>query len=1330
MKAIEPFCGAGGMALGLRDVGFECAWAGEMDKHAVQTFRNMFPGVAVFEGKVETGLEPGAIGDVDLLAGGPPCFPAGTLVLTDKGFQPIESVEVGTLVITHTGRLRRVLRTGSKQAPTIVLKGQGHHGLVTTPEHPFYASAVGRLWDNERRSYARTFQTPTWVDAKDMKGKHWTTHIQYPAQPVPPVLAHGTEANVPALTEAFFFCVGAWLGDGWSSIRQRSGRSEGQTKATTCWGVGDKKVEVLRASLAAAGISAPMSKERTTWRFSANGHALAGWLLTNFGSYSEGKSLPFWAFGMQESWRAALLDGYLFTDGSRVEGNSAGYKANSVSKALAYGIRLLATTLGRGTSVGFVKNKRETVQIEGRTVNERPYYAVSIYDSSRSSVEAHGLRLGLVRSVEPTGREEVVYNLEVEEDNSFTADGIICHNCQGFSTAGLGLGENDPRDGFPAFLRLAQHYRPRAVLIENVKGLTTKAHIAYLHKVGNILASLGYHCPVDDGHVGKVLDATDFGIPRRRHRIFIVGFLDKSLADKYRFPEPTHTIEALVTAKWIDQSYWREHGFDGPPEHATRSKEEMRVLKRLEAGDPEALERATRRRWRTVRDAIGDLAWRALPGRTMHSAPVEIASLAFGKGRDDGYQLERRSVEEPAVTLSGASGGSTRPFLETQIPQVTLATTTAPRDVSASMHQTRSDMPSDSVQAVGYDVGGNGHPPVVGLELVGEKYVARDQSGGRPRFRGGGALLDAERPSDAITAGSKRPNEGNQHAIDQAQFLTPEQAAAIQKKRAGSATEGKLEFPDSVDRPVRTVGTANTHGQVRDSIVVDDLAFVGQLKGRPDGRKFEGTSVDQPVQALGAGHGEGQRLYAGEAPRGTVVGRANGVVLVDIGHDGERRGGTRSKSVLYKPTLPDSPVPAISAAAESKHSEHAMRVAIQGHDATDMIPAPPGQVKLIQSGKQPAHDADLPSYPMRHGNGMGAGFVDSRTLANNEPAAPVKASETRPEWLAKHPAAAADAPSPAVRTGHRDAGTLVTDQSELLAPKAGKSLLARGSLRAAITRPAGMVAVGRPGAGGFDPAAGEAAVDDPSIGAARGTGDAVDVDLAGSGAHAREATLDDVPAQHDPRPLGPGELGYMLRDPRHLKKHAPAAADHPAPTQHANHSKGVPYGLLDEGTFALDETANAKIKVLRPESQARRETIFSGNYLEGTGRPNEQDRPAAAAVPASAGGNKTPVVGEIGDEGDVAFTEDDDGKVTMHEAQTAPEGAKKVMLRRLTVRECARLQDFPDSHIFSGPKTAQYRQVGNAAPRGLVRAVAFPIMSLLATGECHHWPAEDSDPRT
>lgn len=48
--------------------------------------------------------------------------------------------------------------------------------------------------------------------------------------------------------------------------------------------------------------------------------------------------------------------------------------------------------------------------------------------------------------------------------------------------------------------------------------------------------------------------------------------------------------------------------------------------------------------------------------------------------------------------------------------------------------------------------------------------------------------------------------------------------------------------------------------------------------------------------------------------------------------------------------------------------------------------------------------------------------------------------------------------------------------------------------------------------------------------------------------------------------------------------------------------------------------------------------------------------------------------------------------------------------RRLTVQECARLQDFPDEHPFQGTKTAQYRQVGNAVPPTLARFVGLAVV--------------------
>jgi len=54
--------------------------------------------------------------------------------------------------------------------------------------------------------------------------------------------------------------------------------------------------------------------------------------------------------------------------------------------------------------------------------------------------------------------------------------------------------------------------------------------------------------------------------------------------------------------------------------------------------------------------------------------------------------------------------------------------------------------------------------------------------------------------------------------------------------------------------------------------------------------------------------------------------------------------------------------------------------------------------------------------------------------------------------------------------------------------------------------------------------------------------------------------------------------------------------------------------------------------------------------------------------------------------------------------------------RRLTIPECARLQDFPADHPWQGTKKAQYRQVGNAVPPTLARVVGEAV--LRADKEC------------
>lgn len=122
-----------------------------------------------------------------------------------------------------------------------------------------------------------------------------------------------------------------------------------------------------------------------------------------------------------------------------------------------------------------------------------------------------------------------------------------------------------------------------------------------------------------------------------------------------------------------------------------------------------------------------------------------------------------------------------------------------------------------------------------------------------------------------------------------------------------------------------------------------------------------------------------------------------------------------------------------------------------------------------------------------------------------------------------------------------------------------------------------------------------------------------------------------------------------------------------------------------------------------------RRSAYAGMLVNGAGRPIDLDN-IAPTLPASMGGNKTPIVDEVA----LNDPSVDNWFVSYHRAlengKTSParESVPKT-IRRLTLKEAAAIQTFPVGYVFSGKKTKQYRQIGNAVPPMFARAVASAI---------------------
>lgn len=130
--------------------------------------------------------------------------------------------------------------------------------------------------------------------------------------------------------------------------------------------------------------------------------------------------------------------------------------------------------------------------------------------------------------------------------------------CPPFSVAGKQLGKEDERDLFPEAIRLINEMKPRAVMLENVRGFLDSSFNEYREYILSSIENEGYNVYI------QLLNASDYGVPQLRPRVVIVG-IKKDEQGIFEYPKsnnkeiPTvgETLFDLMSAnKWIGAKKW------------------------------------------------------------------------------------------------------------------------------------------------------------------------------------------------------------------------------------------------------------------------------------------------------------------------------------------------------------------------------------------------------------------------------------------------------------------------------------------------------------------------------------------------------------------------------------------------------------------------------------------------------------------------------------------------------------------------------------------------------------------------------------------------------
>ena len=379
------------------------------------------------------------------------CFLEGAPVLLGDGSEKaIEKVEAGDLVWTHKNRPRSVVApTGRHYSGDIYSFSFRSWGLdlECTDEHPLYGISKESLSD-ARKPYYKQKETYDEFMGKLEYGFRPAREcspgdyicVPFPTETVP---------NKVLSQEGWDYLMGWYLAEG---TLVKNYQKPGQPLCKVIWTLGGDEEDVagkIAAICKEAGHETSVQKNYggcSCIRVEVTWSALANACAQFMGAGSKGKKLSTDILVMPREWQLGFLSAYLDGDGCQTKGRGryhGSLRSSTVSKKLSSDLCKLTARLGYSASFFKCRQHHSCNYSAGSVIYENSYARdlstelsvpsfEKVSSQRRSGMSTHvdkrGYLLVPISSVSVREYEGPVYNLEVEDDNSYCVNSFAVHN--------------------------------------------------------------------------------------------------------------------------------------------------------------------------------------------------------------------------------------------------------------------------------------------------------------------------------------------------------------------------------------------------------------------------------------------------------------------------------------------------------------------------------------------------------------------------------------------------------------------------------------------------------------------------------------------------------------------------------------------------------------------------------------------------------------------------------------------------------------------------------------------------------------------------------------